>query len=51
MKYYCNDIEQYADYFLVMLCNAGATIEIIAYMLEGFSFEGSDGNIYKIEKR
>ena len=50
MKYYCNDIEQHEDYFLMLLYNAGVTMEIIVYMLNGFSFEGSDGNIYKIEK-
>ena len=49
MKYYCNGIEQYNDYFLMMLYNAGATVEDIINMGNGYSFTGSDGNIYEIE--
>ena len=49
MKYYCNGIEQHADYFLMMLYNAGAGVEDIINMSNGYSFAGSDGNIYEIE--
>lgn len=49
MKYYCNCIEQDDDYFLMMLYNAGATVEDIINMANGHSFIGSDGNIYEIE--
>ena len=50
MKYYCNGIEQDNDYFLMMLYNAGATIEDIKQMLDGYSFTGCDGNIYEISE-
>ena len=33
----------------MMLYNAGATIEDILNLAEGFSFTGTDGNIYEIE--
>lgn len=49
MIYFCNGIEQPGDYFLMMLYNAGATIEDILNLAEGFSFTGTDGNIYEIE--
>lgn len=49
MKCYCNGIEQYNDYFLMMVYNAGATVEDIINMGNGYSFTGSDGNIYEIE--
>lgn len=50
MKYLCNGIEQYGDYFLMMLYNAGATVEDILSMGDGYSFTGSDGNIYELEE-
>ena len=49
MKYYCNGIEQDNDYFLMILYNAGATVEDIINMTNGYSFTGFDGNIYEIE--
>lgn len=49
MKYLCNGIEQYEDYFLTMVCNAGATVEDIIEMGNGYCFTGSDGNIYEVE--
>ena len=49
MKYLCNGIEQYSDYFLMMLYNAGADISDILSMADGYSFTGTDGNIYEIE--
>ena len=49
MKYYCNGIEQDPDYFLMMLYNAGVSVEDIINMGNGYSFTGSDGNIYEIE--
>lgn len=49
-KYTCNSIEQSEDYYLSMLCDAGATIEDIADMLDGYSFTGNDGNIYEIDE-
>lgn len=49
MKYLCNGIRQDDDYFLMMIYNAGATIPDIISMLDGYSFTGSDGNIYEIE--
>lgn len=50
MKYLCNGIEQPGDYFLMMLYNAGATVEDILNMGDGYSFTGSDGNIYELEE-
>lgn len=50
MKYFCNGIEQPGDYFLMMLYNAGATVENILDMGNGHSFTGSDGNIYELEE-
>ena len=49
MKYFCNGIEECNDYFLMMLYNASATVEDIINMVNGYSFTGSDGNIYEIE--
>ena len=49
MTYYCNGIKQSNDDFLIMLCNAGATVEDIINMNDGWSFTGSDGNIYELE--
>ena len=49
MRYYCNGIKQCNDDFFTMLCNAGATVEDIINMSNGWSFTGSDGNIYEIE--
>ena len=49
MKYFCNGIEQDNDYFLMMLYNADATVKDIINMANGYSFTGSDGNIYEIE--
>lgn len=48
MKFYCNGIEQCEDYFLMMIYNAGITIDDIKDMLNGYSFTGTDGNIYEI---
>lgn len=50
MKYLCNGIEQPGDYFLMMLYNAGATVEDILNMGDGYSFTGSDCNIYELEE-
>ena len=50
MKYLCNGIEQSGNYFLMMLYNAGATVEDILDMGNGYSFTGSDGNIYELEE-
>lgn len=50
MKYLCNGIEQSGDYFLMILYNAGATVEDILDMGNGYSFTGSDGNIYELEE-
>lgn len=50
MKYLCNGIEQSGDYFLIMLCNAGATVDDILNMGNGYSFTGSDGDIYELEE-
>nr|DAP64104.1 MAG TPA: hypothetical protein [Caudoviricetes sp.] len=47
-KLLCNGIESYHT-ALIVLCNAGATIDDIANMLDGYSFTGTDGNIYEIE--
>lgn len=49
MKYLCNEIEQSGDYFLMMLYDAGATVEDIINMGDGYSFTGSDSNIYEVE--
>lgn len=48
MLCHVNGILQDNDYFLMQLYNAGATIEDIKNMLDGYSFTGSDGNIYEI---
>ena len=48
MKFYINDIEQYEDYFLVDIYNAGATMQDIKEMLDGYTFTGKDGNMYNI---
>lgn len=50
MKYIRNGIEQSENYYLMMLYSAGATIEDIRNMLEGYSFTGEDGDIYEIEE-
>lgn len=50
MKYLCNSIEQSGDYFLTMVYNAGATVEDILNRGNGYSFTGSDGNIYELEE-
>lgn len=49
MKCYCNGIEQYEDDFLQMIINAGATVQDIINMGNGYSFAGNDGNIYEVE--
>lgn len=48
MIFYCNDIKQDQDIFLMMIYNAGATISDIKDMLDGYTFTGSDGNMYNI---
>lgn len=49
MTYFCNGIEQSADEFMSMIVFAGATVEDILDMGNGYSFTGSDGNIYEID--
>lgn len=49
MKCYCNGIEQSEDLFLMSLFYADARIEDIKNLFDGYSFTGSNGNIYEIE--
>lgn len=49
-RFYINGIEHDADECLDILAYAGATINDIALMIEGFSFTGNYGNIYEIEE-
>lgn len=49
-RFYINGIEHDADEYLDILAYAGATINDIVLMIEGFSFTGNYGNIYEIEE-